>query len=127
MDETLFEQYVSDALSKLPSWVQEKIDNVAVVVEDEPSVDLLRSRHIDEHHTLLGLYRGVPLTKRGDSYGIGETMPDKISIFKLPIVRHATMQGKDVQAVVSEVVAHEVAHYLGMNETEVRSWEHKKQ
>ncbi|MDP9119087.1 MAG: metallopeptidase family protein, partial [Actinomycetota bacterium] len=67
----LFESLVADALDELPGWVQEAMDNVAVVVEDANA----------EEPELLGLYEGIPLTERADYFGV---LPDRIAIYRLP-------------------------------------------
>lgn len=102
IDEGRFSELVADALDALPEPIAALMDNVAVVVED---------RHPTED--LLGLYEGLPLTERG-SYGFGE-LPDRISIYRLPICEIA----EDEEDVVEEVlvtVVHEVAHHFGIDD-----------
>lgn len=105
-----FEDLVADALDSLPAEIAARLNNVEVVVEAEPPVDQLR--RLGPGHTLFGLYQGVPLTKRG-SYG--NALPDKISIYAGPIIRHA----RTVDAVKNQVrrtVIHEIAHHFGIEE-----------
>ena len=100
-----FEELVADALDALPPALGAMMDNVIVVVED------------DHEEGLLGLYEGVPLTER-DQYGVGWgelPMPDRITVFRLPICRLA----RDEEEIVEEVtvtVVHEVAHHFGIDD-----------
>jgi predicted Zn-dependent protease with MMP-like domain len=106
----VFEELVADALDSLPEEIAAAMENVEVVVEDEPSrEDLAR---LPRGHTLLGLYHGVPLTNR---YGYGNTMPDKISIFRGPITRMARTR-EAIREQVRRTVIHEVAHHFGISD-----------
>ncbi len=118
-----FEKLVSEGYEKLPEWVREKIKNVALLIEDEPSEEDRREERLTEHETLLGLYKGIPLTARGEYYGIGMTLPDTITLYKLPILESAEEENKTVADVVRETIWHEFAHHFGMDEHEVRERE----
>ena len=100
-----FESLVADALDQIPEALGRLIDNVVVVVED---------RHPDED--LFGLYEGTPLTERED-YG-GLVMPDRISIYRLPICEHARTRSEVVEEVLVTVV-HELAHHFGIDDDEL--------
>lgn len=126
MERKDFERLVSEAIDGIPAASAEKLRNVAIVVEDEPSRSTLRRNRVRDGWTLLGLYEGIPLTARGDVYGVGETLPDKITIFQKPIEEEAGGDQAEVRRIVFDTVAHEVAHYFGMDEPSVRSWEKKK-
>jgi predicted Zn-dependent protease with MMP-like domain len=107
-----FEDLVAEALDSLPEDIASKMENVEVVVEDEPPVEL-RPRH----GTLLGLYHGIPLTQRGTWYT--SAMPDKISIYRGPITRYArTPEG--IREQVRRTVIHEIAHHFGISDTRLR-------
>ena len=109
METADFEQCVQDALDSLPAELRDFMSNVAVVVEDEPPGG----------QSLLGLYQGVPLTRRGSSYGA--VLPDKISIYRGPLERH---YGADPERLVREirrVVLHEVAHHFGISDERLRA------
>ena len=80
-----FEKLVQEGFLLIPEKFRERIQNVALLVEDEPSEEVRRREGLSEHETLLGLYQGIPATVRGDSYGIGPTVPDTITLFKFPI------------------------------------------
>ena len=99
-----FEQLVEAALGVIPDDLARHIENVAVVIEEEPPAD---------DPDLLGLYEGVPLTERGSWY-IG-ALPDRIRIFRQPILRMCTSQAEVVREVYITVV-HEVAHHFGIDD-----------
>ncbi len=121
-----FERLVEKGFERLPQWVKEKIKNVALLVEDEPSDEDRKAEGLDEDETLLGLYKGIPLSERGEMYGVGMTMPDTITLYQLPIEEVAEEEGKDVLDVVAETIWHEFAHHFGMDEKEVREREEKR-
>ncbi|MFQ5540922.1 MAG: metallopeptidase family protein [Candidatus Paceibacteria bacterium] len=115
-----FKRLVSAAVAGMPERFRKRLENVAILVEDEPSTETLREHGIAPGAgTLLGLYHGIPQTERGSEYGVGATLPDTITIYRLPILETAEDDGKDVATVVQETVWHEVAHYFGMEEHEV--------
>lgn len=124
MTEEEFERLIEEGYEKLPAWVREKIRNVAVLVEDEPSDDVRKHEGLGEDETLLGYYQGIPLTERGEHYGVGATMPDTITLYKLPIEQAAEEDGLPVAQVIAETIWHEFAHHFGMDEGEVRHREH---
>lgn len=97
-----------------------KVQNVALLVEDEPSAEVREQEGLQEGETLLGLYQGIPATLRGDTYGIGPTLPDTITLYRLPIEEAAREDGQDIRTVIAETIWHEFAHYFGMDEREVR-------
>lgn len=105
IDEDRFGELVDDALDLIPAELAERFENVAVVVED---------RHADEPD-LLGLYEGVPLTERWE---YGGDLPDKISIFRLPLCEMA----HDTRELVDEIavtVVHELAHHVGIDDADL--------
>lgn len=130
MPREAFEQLVAEGYEKLPEWVREKIKNVALLVEDEPSDEVRKKEGLGEHDTLLGYYQGVPLTARGDLYGVGMTMPDTITIYQFPIEDLAAELVGDaasdeeyremVRKEVADTIWHEFAHHFGMDEDEVQ-------
>ena len=120
MNREEFEKLVQEGFLLIPEKFRARIHNVALLIEDEPSVEVRRQEGLTEDETLLGLYQGIPATARGDSYGVGETLPDTITLFKLPIEETAHEDGEDVRKVIAETIWHEYAHYFGMDEDEVR-------
>ena len=121
-----FEILVAEGYEKLPEWVREKIKNVALLVEDEPSQEDRDAEGLDDDETLLGLYKGIPLSARGGEYGVGMTMPDTITLYQTPIEEAAEDDGLPVAQVIAETIWHEFAHHFGMDEHEVREREQKR-
>mgnify|MGYP001589851666 CR=1 FL=1 len=115
-----FEKLVGDGFLMIPEKFRGRIKNVALLIENEPSEEVRRREGLDENETLLGLYQGIPATARGDSYGIGPTLPDTITLYKLPIEEAAGNNPEKVRKIVAETIWHEYAHYFGMDEEEVR-------
>jgi predicted Zn-dependent protease with MMP-like domain len=115
---------VEEGYEKLPAWVREKIKNVAVLIEDEPSEEVREREGLGPEETLLGYYQGTPLTERGEHYGVGMTMPDTITLYKSPIEIAAEEDGLPVSQVIAETIWHEFAHHFGMDEHEVQHREH---
>lgn len=126
MSDEEFEKLIEEGFEKLPEWVREKIKNVAILVEDEPSREVRKREGLGKNETLLGYYQGIPLTERGEHYGVGMTMPDTITLFRLPIEIAAEEDGLPVAQVIAETIWHEFAHHFGMDEDEVRLRERKR-
>ena len=118
-----FDRMVADACSRIPARFRRRLKNIAFVVEPEPSPAQLARGRVPHGSTLLGLYEGRPLPSRSvfESFA----MPDRITIFQGPHERMA--QGPEHLArLVEDTVWHEVAHYFGLNEREVRAAERKR-
>ncbi len=126
MPDDEFEKLIEEGFEKLPAWVREKIQNVAILAEDEPSEEVREREGLGEHETLLGYYQGIPLTERGEHYGVGITMPDTITLYKWPIEQAALDDGLPVAQVIAETIWHEFAHHFGMNEHEVQFRERQR-
>jgi len=126
MKQEEFEKLVTEGYEKLPQWVREKIKNVALLVEDEPSREDRVAEGLGDDETLLGLYKGIPLSARGGEYGVGMTMPDTITLYQVPIEEAAQEDGLPVAQVIAETIWHEFAHHFGMDEHEVQDREHKR-
>jgi predicted Zn-dependent protease with MMP-like domain len=107
-----FEELVTEAISTLPEKFRERMENIVVVVESLPSQELLREMKIKSPYGLLGLYRGVPYTRRGIWYR--NVMPDKIIIFKKPI---------EIRCKNKEEIKESVRRVFGLNEAELRKIE----
>lgn len=107
-----FEKLVAEALDEIPEEFLARLKNVAVVVEDEPSEEQLKKLKMRSDLTLLGLYEGVPLTRRGQ-YSMN--LPDKISIFKNSIEQVART-AEEIKKIVQDTVRHEIAHHFGSDE-----------
>jgi len=109
-----FEALIADALDTVPPELATAIENVAVVVVEWPSVDQQRSAG----GTLLGLYEGVPLTRR-DPISYAGVVPDRITIFRGPLCARAIDEA-DLAAQVRTTVLHEVGHYFGLSDARLR-------
>ena len=121
-----FERLVAEGYNALPEWVREKIANAALIIEDEPSKEDRELQGLIGNETLLGLYKGVPLSERGSEYGVGLTMPDTITIYRRPIIEAAEEDATQIPKIVAETVWHEFAHHFGMDENEVEERERKR-
>lgn len=110
-----FEELVEEALHEIPDALWNAIDNIAVVVENWPSQQQMRSVGMRRGNLLLGLYEGVPLTQRSHSYGL--VAPDVITIFRGPILRVCPRGDADaIRAQVRRTVLHEIAHHFGISD-----------
>ena len=115
-----FEELVVLALRRLPKFFKKKMKNVDVVVEDRASRDLLLETGLQSPFELLGLYQGLPLDRRGFYYG--NVLPDKITLFQVPI-ESVCQTKEEIEEKVREVVIHEVGHYFGLNDERLRELE----
>jgi len=120
MTRARFERLVEEALRDIPKRFRDAMANVAVIVEDEPPPHVLEDMDIDEDDELFGLYEGTPLPERGASYG--NTLPDRISIYQIPI-EESCANDEEVRVCVAETVIHEFGHYFGMSEEEIEEIE----
>lgn len=115
-----FARTVQEIFESLPVLFQQKMENVHIAIEEQPSEETLRKMGIRKPSDLLGLYEGVPLTRRGEGYGMYPVVPDTISLYKKNIERGARSV-EEVRQRIRSVLIHEIAHYYGMNEEEVRA------
>jgi predicted Zn-dependent protease with MMP-like domain len=117
MNRQTFEHLVAQALDELPQEFQEKLDNVEVIVEDWPDRRTMRLAGVRHPTQLLGLYHGVPQTKRTHNYGL--VLPDKISIYQRPIeMRYHTPE--EVRSAIHRVLRHELGHHFGLSDDRLR-------
>lgn len=117
-----FETIVSEGIDRLDSTFIDHLKNVAITTADMPSREQMRKGRVGPHGLLLGLYEGVPQTVRNNNYS--GVLPDKITIFKIPI----TMLARDEQhlrELVYNTVWHEIAHHYGLDHTRIRELEEK--
>jgi predicted Zn-dependent protease with MMP-like domain len=120
MDREEFEGFVGRAIESLPLEFQQKLENVDIVVEEWPTAAQLRQAKVKSPWQLLGLYQGVPQTRRGRGYGL--VLPDKISIFQRAIEAQCRF-GCEIEAGIGEVVRHEIAHHFGLDDETLRKIE----
>lgn len=112
-----FEKLVEDALNHIPSFFSEKLENVDLVIENWPSVNQSKGK------LLLGLYQGVPKTKRGSNYNM--VLPDKITIFQGPIEMVAKGNPESIKKLVIDTVQHEIAHHFGISDRRLDELKYK--
>ncbi len=122
MPDEEFEKLVADGMDAIPEEFISKIKNVAVVIADFPTTDQLQKVKARPGTTLFGLYEGIPQIKRGNSYS--GVLPDKITIFKIPLLCVAS-DLDDLRARVKNTVWHEIAHHFGLDHTRIHEIEHK--
>lgn len=126
MESETFEDIIGAAFDQLPEKFRLLLENVALLVEDEPDEETRREEGLEGDETLLGLYRGIPQTERPAGYGISPTLPDTITLYRFPIEDEAADTGKTIADVVYQTLWHEIAHHFGMEEDEVRRAEGRK-
>ncbi len=120
METEEFEKTVQEVFDRLPAPFREAIDNVHIVVEDRPSGETGRRVGYRPGTLLLGLYEGIPLTKRGTSYGMYAVVPDKITLYRENI-RAVAPGREEMRGVIRDTLIHEIGHYFGMNERQIRA------
>ena len=113
-----FTKIINEVLEHLPETFTDKLDNVEFVVEYFPTKEFLKE-HGFENQMLLGLYAGIPLNRRGVNYNW--VLPDRIYIFTEPITFVASMENISIEEKIKKVVLHEIGHYFGMSEEELRN------
>ena len=110
-----FEALVAKALDDLPEEFGELLDNVAVVVEDEPDPEDLAALGMGVGEELLGLYQGVALDRRGSAYS---ALPDRVVIYRGPILRQCSTR-REVIREIGDTVVHELGHHFGLEEEDL--------
>jgi predicted Zn-dependent protease with MMP-like domain len=108
-----FSALLDDAINELPEEFREKLENVAIIVEDYPSKELLERMEVPEDETLFGLYEGVPLTERG--HFEAPLLPDRILIFQREI-EDACDSPEEVKEELKITLVHEIAHFFGIDD-----------
>jgi predicted Zn-dependent protease with MMP-like domain len=104
-----FDELAAQALDALPAWIRERMENVEIVIEERPP---------DRQPSLLGLYEGIPLTRRGlGYYGV---VPDRITLFRTTLETLAEGDDARLRRLITHTVAHEVAHHFGISDDRLR-------
>ncbi|OGM19599.1 hypothetical protein A2685_01255 [Candidatus Woesebacteria bacterium RIFCSPHIGHO2_01_FULL_37_10] len=119
MHDEEFEKYIKEVIESLPKEFAGLMENVVIFVEELPTqgqINILRKR--GEGGILLGLYEGIPRTRRG-RYGIGETLPDRISIFKNAILMISNSPD-EIKENIRNTVIHEIAHHFGLSDEDIK-------
>lgn len=119
MNREKFEKLVNEGIGAIPKRFLEKLDNVDICIEGQPSSFQLKKLRAREGSLIFGLYEGIPKTKR---VHYGQVLPDKITIFKKPIERVASTP-EEIKAIVKRVIRHEIGHHFGFNEKDIRKLE----
>ncbi len=120
IDRAAFIRLVEESIDSLPQRFRKLLENVAVLVEDVPSPETMREMGLRSPFQLLGLYHGIPLDKRGSYYG--NVPPDVVVIYQLPIERVCATED-EIREQVRDTVVHEVGHFFGLSEAELRDVE----
>lgn len=110
-----FEALVERALEQLPPEFGELLDNVVVVVEDEPHPDDLAEFDDLDDDELLGIYRGIPLSERGSAYS---ALPDQVALFRGPLTRICANRRELIRE-VRDTLVHELGHHFGLSDEEM--------
>jgi len=113
------EELVKKAIENLPLRIKKIIDNTVVCVEEEPTLEQLEKVKIKDKYQLLGLYEGIPRNVWGR--GMGNNLPDKITLFTKAIKRNSNPQERE--KLIKKVIRHEIAHHFGFDEKKARELE----
>lgn len=116
-----FEKLISRAMDELPRRDIENLNNVVVTYADQPDRHQKQKLSLRHDSLLLGLYEGIPLTQRGAGYNL--VLPDKITLFKLPIIKYCSMTRIDLYEQIKHTLWHEIAHFYGLNHSEIHKRE----
>jgi predicted Zn-dependent protease with MMP-like domain len=122
MTRAAFERLVAEAVTLIPRRFRREIRNLALIVEDEPTDDLLAEMEIEPPDSLYGLYQGTPLPER--TWAFGNTLPDRIVLFQRPIEEDCEDED-EMRAVIGETLIHEIGHYFGLSEEEIADIEER--
>jgi len=117
-----FERLVAEAVDLIPRRFRREMKNLALVVEDAPSADLLEEMEIEPPDSLYGLYHGTPLPER--TWGYGNNLPDRITIYQQPIEEDCEDED-EMRKMIGETLIHEVGHYFGMSEEQIEEIEER--
>ena len=117
MTRARFRELVEQAIDTIPRRFAREVRNVAIVIEDRPSLELLADMELEPDEILLGLYQGVPLTER--AWGHGNALPDRITLFQHEIEEDCEGDDEEIVVAIGETLIHELGHYFGLSEEEI--------
>lgn len=118
-----FRELVEEAIDTIPLKFARQVRNLAIVIEEAPSGELLDEMEMDEDDILLGLYQGTPLNERG--WGYGNQLPDRITLFQHSIEDDCNDDEEEIIIAIGETLIHELGHYFGMSEAEIMEVEER--
>ena len=118
-----FRALVEEAIDTIPRKFAREVRNLAIVIEDEPSEEVLDELDMEEGDLLLGLYQGTPLNQRG--WGYGNTLPDRITLYQGHIEEDCEGDDDEIVVAIGETLIHELGHYFGMTEAEIMEVEER--
>lgn len=116
ISDVAFDALITRAMNELPQQYIKGLDNVAIVMADEPNERQRQKMQLDNNHLLLGLYEGVPLTQRGS--GWSGMLPDKITLFKNPMLQVSRSE-QEFFAQIKQTLWHEMAHFYGLSHADM--------
>ncbi len=119
VSEEEFQRLIDEALGELPKQQVDNIKNVAILYEDLPTEQQRIKTNLHPNQTLLGLYEGIPLTKR---QGLGTTLPDKITLFRVPL-QYQSSTPAELKENIKHTLWHEIAHYFGLDHDRIHELE----
>ncbi len=121
MSSAEFEEVVADALDQLPLSFAELLENIVVQVREAPDHGMIESVGLDpRHHTLFGLYTGVPLDRRGEAYG--NVLPDVVLLFRRPLLAACPTRDALIRQ-IQLTLLHEIGHHFGFSDEEMHAWD----
>ncbi|MEI6850620.1 MAG: metallopeptidase family protein [Candidatus Saccharibacteria bacterium] len=123
MTDDEFDNLITRAMNELPQKYIKGLQNVAIVMEDNPTLEQLHKMQIDNNHLLLGLYEGIPLTKRGGNYTF--VLPDKITLFKNSLLATSNSENELFEN-IKRTLWHEIAHYYGLGHIRINQLQDDK-
>jgi predicted Zn-dependent protease with MMP-like domain len=118
-----FKQLVEEAIDTIPVRFAREVKNVAIVIEDEASDELLDEMEMGPDDTILGLYQGTPLTER--QWAHGNVLPDRITLYQTTIEQECDNDEDEIIVAIGETLIHELGHYFGMSEDEIMEIEER--
>ncbi|HYB94625.1 MAG TPA: metallopeptidase family protein [Vicinamibacterales bacterium] len=123
MTREAFRELVEEAIDTIPAKFARHVRNVAIVIEDEASEDLLEEMELEHPRDLLGLYHGTPLNERG--WGYGNQLPDRITLFQDSIEEECDGDEDEIVVAIGETLIHELGHFFGMSEEQIMDIEER--
>jgi predicted Zn-dependent protease with MMP-like domain len=122
MTDNEFDELITKAMNELPQKYIKGLQNVAIVMADNPTNEQIRKMRLNNGRILLGLYEGIPLTQRGSNYNF--VLPDKITLFKNSILS-VTHNDTELFEQIKRTLWHEIAHYYGLNHKRIDEIQNK--